>query len=87
MINHLDTALIYKYIYLYIPVSQVSQASSLGQAGAASGSVKPVAAVLRTKSGKIILPASMLPPSMLRASKPGERIQEQDTHIWSRTLV
>ncbi|XP_029585645.1 MAX gene-associated protein [Salmo trutta] len=54
-------------------VSQVSQASSLGQAGAASGSVKPVAAVLRTKSGKIILPASMLPPSMLRASKPAGR--------------
>ncbi|XP_055741364.1 MAX gene-associated protein-like [Salvelinus fontinalis] len=49
-------------------VSQVSQASSLGQAGAASGSVKPVAAVLRTKSGKIILPASML-----RASKPAGR--------------
>ncbi|XP_029532222.1 nascent polypeptide-associated complex subunit alpha, muscle-specific form-like [Oncorhynchus nerka] len=54
-------------------VSQVSQASSLGQAGAASGSVKPVAAVLRTKSGKIILPASMLPPSMFRASKPAGR--------------
>ncbi|XP_071269027.1 MAX gene-associated protein-like isoform X2 [Salvelinus alpinus] len=50
-------------------VSQVSQASSLGQAGAASGSVKPVAAVLRTKSGKIILPASML-----RASKPGRSV-------------
>ncbi|XP_045067114.1 MAX gene-associated protein-like [Coregonus clupeaformis] len=41
-----------------LTVSQLSRASSLGQARAARGSVKPVAAVLRTKSGKIILPAS-----------------------------
>ncbi|KAM9421939.1 uncharacterized protein ACWYII_021802 isoform 2-T6 [Salvelinus alpinus] len=42
-----------------LTVSQLSRASSLGQAGAARGSVKPVAAVLRTESGKIILPASI----------------------------
>ncbi|XP_029588927.1 uncharacterized protein LOC115174491 isoform X2 [Salmo trutta] len=42
-----------------LTVSQLSLASSLGQAGAARGSVKPVAAVLRTKSGKIILLASI----------------------------
>eukprot|EP00063_Salmo_salar_P025397 XP_014000232.1 PREDICTED: uncharacterized protein LOC106571565 [Salmo salar] len=42
-----------------LTVSQLSRASSLDQAGAARGSVKPVAAVLRTKSGKIILPASI----------------------------
>lgn len=60
----------YLFMCFCVCVSQLSRASSLGQAGAARGSVKPVAAVLRPESGKIILPAST----------PGERIQEQDSH-------
>ncbi|CAB1343199.1 unnamed protein product, partial [Coregonus sp. 'balchen'] len=51
-----------------LTVSQLSRASSLGQARAARGSVKPVAAVLRTKSGKIILPASKPVTVMKRPS-------------------
>ncbi|KAL0967708.1 hypothetical protein UPYG_G00255840 [Umbra pygmaea] len=57
-----------------LTVSKVSLAGSQDPAGVTSGSVKPVAAVLRTKNGKILLPASMLPASMLHPSRTGRAV-------------